>query len=72
MTLERITFDNEIMGGQACVRDLRVPVSLIVNMVANGASFSDIQDDYEYLDEEDIRQALCYAAWTAGDRVMVI
>ena len=70
MTLERITFDNQIMGGQACIRNLRVPVSLIVNMVANGASFSDILSDYHYIEEEDIRQALHYAAWTAGDQVI--
>lgn len=63
MNLERITFDNKIMGGQACIRDLRVPVSLIINMIANGASFSEIQHEYDYIEDEDIRQALSYAAW---------
>ena len=52
---DRITFSNDVMGGQACIRDTRVPVSLIVNMLANGATFSDILEDYEYLEEEDIR-----------------
>ena len=65
MNLDRITFSHEIMGGQACIRDIRVPVSLVVNMVANGASFSDIIKDYEYLEEDDIKQALQYASWTA-------
>ena len=72
MPLERITFDTKIMGGQACIRNLRVPVSLIVNMVANGASFSEILTEYDYIEEEDIRQALQYAAWAAGDHVMAI
>lgn len=69
---DRITFSSDVMGGQACIRDIRVPVSLIVNMLANGASFSDILEDYEYLEEEDIKQALRYASWTASDQVLVI
>ncbi|MCL2766576.1 MAG: DUF433 domain-containing protein [Peptococcaceae bacterium] len=60
------------MGGQACIRDLRVPVSLIVNMIANGATFSEILADFEYLNEEDIKQSLKYAAWTTSDKVLVI
>ena len=71
-TLDRITFSSDIMGGQACIRDIRVPVSLIVNMIANGASFSDILENYEYLEEEDIKQALKYASWAASDQVLVI
>ena len=59
-TLDRITFSHDVMGGQACIRDIRVPVSLIVNMIANGATFSDVLSDYEYLEEEDITQALKY------------
>ena len=62
--LDRITFSPDIMGGQACIRDIRIPVSLIVNMLANGATFSDVLDDYKYLEEEDIKQALKYASWT--------
>ena len=69
--LDRITFTSDIMGGQACIRDIRVPVSLIINMLANGASFSDVLEDYEYLEEEDIRQALKYASWTASDQVLL-
>ena len=70
--LERITFSPDIMGGQACIRDIRVPVSLIVNMIANGASFSDVIESYEYLEEEDIKQALKYASWTSSDQVLAI
>ncbi|MCL1794539.1 MAG: DUF433 domain-containing protein [Oscillospiraceae bacterium] len=60
------------MGGQACIRDIRVPVSLIVNMIANGATFTDILGDYEYLEEEDIKQALQYASWAVSEKVFVI
>jgi uncharacterized protein (DUF433 family) len=70
--LDRITFSPDVMGGQACIRDMRLPVSLIVNMLANGATFADVLSAYEYLEEEDIRQALKYASWTASDQVLVI
>ena len=69
---ERITFSREIMGGQACIRDIRVPVSLIINMIANEATNQDILNDYEYLEEEDIRQALKYAAWATSDQVLAM
>ena len=67
--LDRITFSRNVMGGQACIRDIRVPVSLIVNLVAHGYSFSDVINDYEYLDEEDIKQALLYASIAVSDRI---
>jgi uncharacterized protein (DUF433 family) len=70
--LERITFSQDVMGGQACIRDLRVPVSLIINMIANGATFEEILADYEYLEAEDIKQALKYASWTTSDQVLAI
>jgi len=46
------------MGGQSCALDIRVSVSLIVNMMAKSTTFSDIINDYEYRDEEDLRQVL--------------
>ena len=65
--LDRITFDPRIMGGRACIRGMRVTASLIVNLVANGSSTQDIIRDYPYLEPEDIRQALQYAALLAED-----
>ena len=70
--LDRITFSRDIMGGQACIRDTRVPVSLIVNMIANGETFSDVLENYEYLIEDDIRQALKYASWAASDEILAV
>jgi len=64
---DRITFDPNILGGQACIRGMRISVSLIVNLIANGMSFADIVAEYPDLTADDIRQALQYAAWTAGD-----
>jgi uncharacterized protein (DUF433 family) len=64
---ERITADPSVLGGKACVRGMRISVSLIVNLVANGMAVDEIIADYPDLEPEDIRQALQYAAWTADD-----
>jgi uncharacterized protein (DUF433 family) len=61
--LTRITFDPQIMGGKPCLRGLRVTVGAIVGLVASGYSNSQILKAYPYLEEEDIREALTYAAW---------
>ena len=66
---DRITFDPGVMGGRACIREMRVTVSLIVNLVANGMGTEEIIDAYPYLEPEDIRQALQYAAWLAEESV---
>ncbi|NER19661.1 MAG: DUF433 domain-containing protein [Symploca sp. SIO1C2] len=60
--LDRITFNPRIMAGQACIRGMRVPVSLILNLVANGKTAEEIIEDYPYLEAEDIQQSLLYAA----------
>lgn len=55
---DRITFDPQIMGGRACIRGMRIPVSVIVGQVAYGATIEEILADYPDLEPEDIRQAL--------------
>jgi len=66
---ERITFDQEIMGGRACLRGMRIPVSVIVGQIAHVASFEEILSGYPDLDREDIQQALEYAAWLTREEV---
>jgi uncharacterized protein (DUF433 family) len=63
MQLTRITFDPLVMGGKPCIRGLRVTVGTIVGLVAAGHSTAEILQAYPYLEEEDLRQALAYAAW---------
>lgn len=67
--LDRITFAPNIMGGRACIRGTRVTVSLVVNLVANGMSTEEILEAYPYLEAEDVRQALQYAAMLAEESV---
>jgi uncharacterized protein (DUF433 family) len=59
----RITFNPEVMGGKACLRGMRVTASMIVGMIAVGHTTEKILALYPYLETEDIRQALAYAAW---------
>ena len=68
---DRITSDPNILGGRACIRGMRISVSLIVNLVANGMTVEEISDEYPDLESEDIRQALRYAAWAAEDIVYI-
>lgn len=65
--LSRITFDPMVMGGKPTIRGLRVTVGTIVGLVASGYSTSEILRLYPYLEEEDIREALSYAAWRAEE-----
>lgn len=57
------------MGGRACIRGMRITVSLVVNLVANGMNTEEIIEAYPYLESEDIRQALQYAGWLAEESV---
>jgi uncharacterized protein (DUF433 family) len=66
---ERITFDTQIMGGRACIRGMRIPVSVIVGQIAHGATTDEILAGYPDLESADIEQALQYAAWLTQERV---
>lgn len=61
--LTRITLDPKVMGGKACIRGLRVTVGTVVGLLASRHTFDEILKLYPYLEEEDLREALAYAAW---------
>ena len=65
---ERITFDPAVMGGKACIRGLRVTVSAVLELFAAGHSEAEILSAYPYLELEDLRAALAYAAWRTGEK----
>jgi uncharacterized protein (DUF433 family) len=69
---DRIAFDPQIMGGRACIRGMRITVSLTVNPVANGMSVAEILGEYPLLEAEDIRQALQYAASLANEEIHML
>ena len=64
----RITHDPAVMGGKACIRGLRVTVGTVVGLLAAGRSHEEILNAYPYLAQEDINQALAYAAWRLEER----
>ena len=66
---DRITFNPRIMAGQACIRGMRIPVSLVVNLIAHGKKTDEILEEYPNLEPEDIQQALAYAAWLTREQV---
>lgn len=70
--LERITQEPGVMGGKACIRGLRVTVSMVVGQVGAGHSIDEILADYPYLERDDIMQALRYAAWRAEEREVML
>jgi uncharacterized protein (DUF433 family) len=65
---ERITFDPAVMGGKPCIRGMRVTVGTIVGLLATGHTEADILKAYPYLEPEDLRAALAYAAWRTEEK----
>ena len=68
---DRISFEPKIMGGRACIRGMRILVSVILGQLTHGAGEEEILADYPDLESEDIREALEYAAWLAQEPVHV-
>jgi uncharacterized protein (DUF433 family) len=66
---DRITHDPEILAGRATLRGLRISVAHVVKLVASGMTPAQIVADLPDLEEEDVRQALAYAAALAEDQV---
>lgn len=62
LDFERITFNPNVKGGRACIRGMRLTVSLIVNLIADDMSIVDIMEAYPYLEPDDIYQAVKYVA----------
>jgi len=60
---KRITVDPQVMGGKPCIRGLRLTAGTLVGLVAAGRTDDEILRAYPYLEREDIREALAYAAW---------
>jgi len=65
--LDRITLNPDVMGGQPCIRGMRVTVGTVAGLVAARHTHEEILRLYPYLEEDDINQALQYAAWRAEE-----
>lgn len=70
--LDRITIDPEICLGQATIRGMRITVSTILKQVASSMTMKEIVKAYPELEEEDVIQALKYAAWLSSEKTRPI
>ena len=68
-SLDRITQTPDVLGGRATIRGLRISVAHVVNLLANGLTPAQVVQELPDLDEEDVRQALAYAAVLAKDEL---
>lgn len=70
--LSRITSDPAVMGGRPCIRGMRVTVGTVLGLLAAGRSTEEILAAYPYLEPDDLRAALAYAAWRSEEREIVL
>jgi uncharacterized protein (DUF433 family) len=70
MAFERISIDPEIMGGVPCIRGTRIPVAMLVRMVAGGMTIAQVVAEYPQLAEEDVAEALRFAAANIDQRTV--
>ncbi len=68
--LERITMEPGKCGGRPCIRGMRIRVTDILGMLAEGVSHEQILSDFPYLEPDDIKAALAYAARQADHAVL--
>ena len=70
MTLDRITINSKRMNGQPCIRDMRLTVRRVLESVALYPDRQELFKQFPELEEEDIQQALLYAAANLDDRIV--
>ena len=70
--LDRITINPQICLGQPTIRGMRITVSVILKMLGGGSSIQDVIEVYPELEEEDVKQAIKYAAWIVSDQIHVV
>ena len=70
--LERITINPNICLGQPTIRGMRITVSVVLKMLASGATIHEVLDAYPELESDDIRQAMQFAAWVVSDQLQMV
>ncbi|MDI1471086.1 MAG: DUF433 domain-containing protein [Thermodesulfovibrio sp.] len=69
--IERISIDPQICSGKPCIKGTRIPVHIILELLAKGESFEDIKKAYPNITDEDIKACLSYAAALADEEAGV-
>jgi uncharacterized protein (DUF433 family) len=66
----RITTTQEIMNGQPCIKGTRLTVKRVLLALSQHADMDDLRKDYPQLTEQDVREALAYAACSLNDEIV--
>lgn len=66
----RVTSDPAIMNGQPCIRGMRLTVRRVLEALANYSDRDQLRAEYPELEDEDVRQALAYAAASLDDKIL--
>jgi uncharacterized protein (DUF433 family) len=69
--MDRITFNPNQCGGRPCIRGMRIRVKDVLDLLAAGVSEAEVLSDFPYLEKEDIRACLAFAAAEADHPVLV-
>lgn len=69
--LQRISVNPKVMVGKPCIQGTRIPVDLILNLLAHGAPMSEILDEYSYITEDDVRACILFASRALNDVTFV-
>ena len=72
VTFDRITVDPQQCDGKPCIRGLRIPVHLILRLLANGRTPAEVVSAYPELESAEIQQAKGYAAWLASEKTVIV
>jgi uncharacterized protein (DUF433 family) len=72
VAFDRITVDPQQCDGKPCIRGLRIPVHLILRLLANGETPAGVVAAYPELQPADIQQAMEYAAWLASEKTLIV
>jgi len=72
VTFDRITVIPDQCDGKPCIRGLRIPVHLILRLLANGKTPAEVVAAYPELEPADIQQAMGYAAWLASEKTVIV
>jgi uncharacterized protein (DUF433 family) len=70
--LDRITVDPSVMAGQPCIRGMRLTVRRVIEALALYPNRNELLSEYPELEEEDIRQALAFAAGSLDNQIIAI
>jgi uncharacterized protein (DUF433 family) len=70
-SIERIVCDPKICSGNACIKGTRIPVHIILDLLAAGENFDGVKKAYPNITDEDIRSCLSYASILADEEAGV-